>query len=270
MTTSPVTPSTPPPSAPVPSAAGPNAAPRVRRITAQAGFEAKEILRNGEQLMVTLLLPLIALVLLTQTTLIEIDTDGLSKLDFMAPGIMAMAIMSASFTSQAISTAFDRRNGVLRFLSTTPLGRGGLLGAKIFGVLAVELVQLVVIGAVAFGLGWRPSPVGLLLGVLVALLGTAAFTALALLMAGTMRAEGVLALSNILLILLVVGGAILVPASHMPGILGPLAQILPSGALGEAMRAAFNTGTIPLTSAAVLAGWALVLGWAANRSFKWH
>ena len=246
------------------------AAPAVDRIKNQTAFEIKTILRNGEQLMVTLLLPLIALILLTQTSAVAIDTGDVSKIAFMAPGIMAMAIMSAAFTSQAIATAFDRRNGVLRFLATTPLGRNGLLASKILGVLGVEVIQLIIIGAVATGLGWRPSVAGLFLALPVALLGTAAFTALALFMAGTMRAEGVLALANILLVLLIAGGGILVPASQLPGILEPIALALPSGALGEAMRGALTLGTIPVIPMLVLGAWTLVLGWAAQRYFKWH
>lgn len=247
-----------------------NAAPAFSRIKNQTAFEIKTILRNGEQLMVTLLLPLMALILLTQTAAVDIDTGSFSKIAFMSPGIMAMAIMSAAFTSQAISTAFDRRNGVLRFLATTPLGRNGLLTSKILGVLGIELVQLFVIGAVAVGLGWRPAITGIFLALPVALLGTAAFTALALFMAGTMRAEGVLALANILLVLLIAGGGILVPVDQLPGILEPLALALPSGALGEAMRAALTLGTIPVIPMLVLGAWTLVLGWAAQRYFKWH
>ncbi len=246
------------------------AATTAQRISNQTKFEIKTILRNGEQLMVTLLLPLLALILLTQTSALDLNTGGLTKIDFMVPGVMALAIMSAAFTSQAIATAFDRRNGVLRFLATTPLGRSGLLSAKILGVLGVEIIQLLVIGAVAAGMGWRPSLSGVFLALIVALLGTASFTALALLMAGTMRAEGVLALANIMLVLLIAGGGILVPVSQLPGILEPIALLLPSGALGEAMRSALTMGTIPPASIAVLVFWTATLGWAAQRFFKWH
>src|SRR5690606_3128851 len=114
----------------------------------------------------------------TRTGVVELDTGGASRTDFVTPGILALAVMSCAFTSQAIATAFDRRNGVLRLMSTTPLGRGGLLVAKVCGVLVVEAVQVVVLVATALVLGWRPEVAGVPLAVVALLLGTAAFTAL--------------------------------------------------------------------------------------------
>lgn len=273
--TSPTTPATNPETSPAPlghvpppSTAG-AASPR-RRILAQSAFEAKMILRNGEQLMVTILLPVMALIGLSQTSIIDLDTAGRSRIDFITPGIIALAVMSAAFTSQAIATAFDRRNGVLRLMATTPLGRGGLLASKIIGVLAVEAVQIVVISAVALGLGWRPDPAGIPLALLAVLLGTAAFTSLAMLLAGTLRAEGVLAVANIVLVLLTVLGAVLTPAEQLPDALRHVALLLPSGALGEAMRGAFFDASIPPFSMLVLLAWTAGLGWGAGKLFKWH
>ena len=190
---------------------------RAARVLAQTAFEARAILRNGEQLLVTIVVPVLVLIGLTKATGIDIDTDGMSRIDFFTPGVLALAIMTSSFTSQAIASAFDRRNGVLRLLSTTPLGRGGLLAGKILGVLAVEVVQVVVIATTALLLGWHPDPTGLLLAVVAVVLGTAAFTSLALLVAGTLRAEAVLAVANLLLLLLAVAGGVIVPADRLPG-----------------------------------------------------
>lgn len=245
-------------------------APAPRRVLAQAGFEMKMILRNGEQLLITLVMPIFVLVGLTRSSVIEIGTAGATRIDFFAPGVIALAVMSTSFTSQAIATAFDRRNGVLRLMATTPLGRGGLLAGKALGVLAVEVVQVVVIGAVALGLGWHPVTSGVVVAVIGILLGTAAFTALALLLAGTLRAEGVLALANLVLVLLAVGGGIVVPASRLPDVLAHLALLLPSGALGECVRGALMHGSLPLASVAVLVAWTAGLAWGAGRLFRWH
>ncbi|WP_125776659.1 ABC transporter permease [Antribacter gilvus] len=246
------------------------AAPAWRRIAAQASFETRAILRNGEQLLVTIVLPVLVLVGLVRTSFLDLDTQGWSRVDFVTPGVLALAVMSTAFTSQAIATAFDRRNGVLRLLATTPLGRGGLLAGKVLGVLAVEVVQVVVIAGVALALGWRPALAGLPAVVGVTLLGTAAFTALALLLAGTLRAEGVLAVANLLLVLLLVGGGVLLPAGELAAPLAHLAVLLPSGALGEAMRGALLEGTVPAFSVVVLLGWTAALGWGASKLFRWH
>ncbi|CAM3650274.1 ABC transporter permease [Isoptericola cucumis] len=246
------------------------AAPAWRRVAAQTAFETRAILRNGEQLLVTMVLPLLLLVGLVRTSVIELDTGGLSRVDFVTPGVLALACVSTAFTSQAIATAFDRRNGVLRLLATTPLGRGGLLAGKVLGVLAVEAVQAVVIGAVALAMGWQPAAAGILPALGVGLLGTAAFTALALLVAGTLRAEGVLAVANLVLVLLVVGGGLLVPPDQLPGALAHLATVLPSGALGEAMRGALQGTGVPWAAVLVLTGWTAVLAWAGARFFRWQ
>ncbi|QAY70701.1 ABC transporter permease [Xylanimonas protaetiae] len=246
------------------------AAPAWRRVVAQAAFEARTILRNGEQLLVTIALPLFLLVGLVRTSVFELDTAGATRVDFATPGVLAVAIMSTAFTSQAIATAFDRRNGVLRLLATTPLGRRGLLAGKVLAVLAIEVVQAVVLCGVALALGWRPDAAGVPAAIGAGLLGTAAFTALALLLAGALRAEGVLALANLVLVLLVVGGGVLVPPDRLPAGLADVAAWLPSGALGEAMRGALLGGGVPGVTLLVLAGWTALFSWGAARLFRWQ
>ena len=245
-------------------------APAHRRVAAQAAFETRAILRNGEQLLVTIVMPVLLLVGLVRTSVVGLDTGGVDRVDFVTPGILALACVTTSFTSQAIATAFDRRNGVLRLLSTTPLGRGGLLAGKVLGVLAVQGVQVAVIGVVALALGWQPELSGVVPAIGLGLAGTAAFTALALLLAGALRAEGVLAVANLVLVLLVVGGGLIVPPAELPGPLAPLATFLPSGALGEGLRGALLGTGVPPLSVVVLLAWAAALGVGARRLFRWH
>ena len=245
------------------------AAPRWRRVLSQGAFESRLILRNGEQLLVTLILPALLLVALAQTSIVKLDLGGAPRIDFVTPGILTLAVMSTAFTSQAITTSFDRRNGVLRLLATTPLGRGGLLAGKVLAVLAVEIVQIVVLGGVALTLGWAPQVAGIGPALVAIALGTAAFTSLALLIAGVLRSEAVLAVANLLLVLLAVAGGALVSAKQLPGPLAGVAPLLPSGALGEALRGALLHGSIPVGAALVLLAWTLALGWGAARFFRW-
>lgn len=242
------------------------AAPAGRRVAAQARAEVLAVLRNGEQLLLTLVLPVLLLVVVGRTSLLDLGAD---RLGVVVPGVMAVAVMSTALTSQAIATAFDRRAGVLRLLATTPLRRGGLLAGKVVAVALVELAQVVVLGGVGAALGWRPDLAGLPWALAALVLGTAAFGALGLLLAGTLRAEAVLATANLLWVLLLVGGAVLVPASLTPGPLAELAPLLPSGALGGALRAALSGGPAPVLALAVLAAWAAVLSWATARTFRW-
>ncbi|WP_407342507.1 ABC transporter permease [Pengzhenrongella phosphoraccumulans] len=245
------------------------AAPPWRRVLSQASFETRLILRNGEQLLVTLILPVLLLIGLAQVSVIELDTAGATRINFITPGILALAVMSTAFTSQAITTSFDRRNGVLRLLATTPLGRGGLLAGKVCAVLAVEAVQVVVLGGVALLLGWAPPVAGLAPALAAIVLGTAAFTSLALLLAGTLRSEAVLAVANLLLVLLTVAGGAVVPATQLPGALATVAPLLPSGALGDALRGALLDSGLPLGAALVLVAWTIALALGAGKLFRW-
>jgi ABC-2 type transport system permease protein len=238
-----------------------------RRVVAQARFDAAAMLRNGEQVLLTIALPVIVLVVLGRVSATPALGAG-RRIDVVTAGVIALAVMSTAFTGQAIATAFDRRYGVLRLLGTTPLGRRGLVAGRALALLVVEAVQVVVIGLAALVLGWHPDVSGLAPALAAALLGTLTFASLGLLLAGTLRPEAVLAGANLAWVLLMVGGGIVVPAARL-GALEPLARTLPSGALGDAMRTALVDGRADAAALAVLAGWALVAGAAAARWFRW-
>jgi len=250
-------------------AAPDRAAPAARRVLAQARFETLAVLRNGEQLLVTLVIPVVALVALGRGSFVDVGVGDAERIDVVTAGVLGLAVMAGSLTSQAIATAFDRRNGVLRMLATTPLGRGGLLAGKVLAVLAVAALQVAVVAGTALVLGWRPAAAGLPGAVLALLLGVAAFTALALLLAGTLRAEAVLAVANLLLVVLAVVGGVVLPVADLPGWWGSVAQWLPPGALGEALRGSLVDGAFPAAHLAALATWALLLGAGVRRWFRW-
>jgi ABC-2 type transport system permease protein len=248
--------------APAPGAAG-----RVRILRTQTLAEIRMTLRNGEQLLLTLVIPLVLLVGLSRLPVDLVGHDP--AVDAVTPGVLAVAVMSTAFTGQAIATGFERRYGVLRLLGATPLGRSGLVLAKTLGVLTVEAVQVVLIGGLALALGW--SPLGsAAAAALLLVLGTAAFSALGLLLAGTLRAEGTLAVANGIYLLLLVAGGTLVPADRLPGPLAPVVALLPSSALGQGLRDVLLNGEpLPLGAAVILLAWAAVAGALAVRTFRW-
>jgi ABC-2 type transport system permease protein len=245
----------------------PGAAPLGRQVLAQAAMETRLLLRNGEQLLLAVVIPLLVLVgAVRGAPRLDLDSPHTS-VDVLTPGVLALAVMSTAFTSLAIATGFERRYGVLKRLGTAPLSRSALLGGKIGALLCVEVLQFLVIGAAGLLLGWSPDVdvIGLAVAVL---LGTAAFAGLGMLLAGTLRAEATLAAANLVYLLLLAGGAVVLPAAAYGG-LGDVVAWLPSGALGEAMRAACE-GSVPGRELVVLAGWAVVGGGAAARWFRWE
>ena len=245
----------------------PGAAPAVRRIRAQARGEVGVLLRNGEQLLVAVVLP--ALILIGLVKAHSPDLGAGRRVDVITPGILALAVMSSAFTGQAIQTGFDRRYGVLRLLGSTPLGRSGLLAAKAVAVAAVLAIQVVVLGLLGAALGWQPDAIGVLPAIVFVLVGAAAFVALALLLAGTLRAEAVLAVANLVWVLLLAGGSVVVPARVMPAGLRHIAPYLPSGALGDGLRTALQHGRLALAPLVVLLAWLGVASALVGRTFRW-
>jgi ABC-2 type transport system permease protein len=237
-----------------------------RRVLSRAGFETRTLLANGEQLLVSVLLPCLVLAGLALGSVPDLGPGP--RADLATAGALALAVVSTAFTGQAISTGFDRRAGVLRLLGTTPLGRGGLLAAKGVAVLSVLALQVVLLGALGAALGARPDAGGILPTLVSLLLGSAAFVALALLLAGTLRAEAVLAVANLAWVLLL-GLGVLAPTDQLPGALATVAALLPSGALGDAVRLSFVDGAWPWSQWAVLVAWAVVGGLLTRRFFRW-
>jgi ABC-2 type transport system permease protein len=249
----------------------PGAAPMPRMIAAQATLEARTLLRNGEQLLLTLVIPLLLLAAFGLEPLVNLGA-GMSRIDFLTPGIIALAVMSTAFTSQAIATGFERRYGVLKRLGATPLSRTGLISAKTATVIAVELLQGALIVLVALAIGWRPyaSPAAIVVAPLLILLGTAAFSGLGLLMAGTLRAEATLAAANLIYIVLLGVGGVIFPLAKFPAGARPVLELLPTGALSTGLRSVLQQGTVfPAGNVATLVVWAVVAIGLAARTFKW-
>jgi ABC-2 type transport system permease protein len=249
----------------------PGAAPLRRMVRAQAALELRTLARNGEQLVLTLIIPVLLLVAFGHEALISIGRG--SRIDFVVPGILALAVLSTAFTSQAIGTGFERRYGVLKRLGATPLSRHGLIAAKIATVLTVELVQSALVLCVGALLGWRPlaNPAAALWVPLLLLAGTAAFSGLALVLAGTLRAEATLAAANLLYLVMLGLGGVLFPLTRFPASARPVLRLLPAGALSDGLRSLLaHSGALPVGDLLVLCAWAVVAIGVAARTFRWE
>ncbi|GAA2408477.1 ABC transporter permease [Streptomyces glaucosporus] len=250
----------------------PGAAPTARMIAAQAALETRLLLRHGEQLLLTIVIPTLLLVLFGTVDVVDLaDADGGGgRVDFLAPGVLALAVLSTAFTGQAISTGFERRYGVLKRLGASPLPRWGLMTAKTCAVLITEVLQVALLTSVALALGWSPhgSPLSV---ALLLIAGTAAFSGLGLLMAGTLRAEATLAGANLVFVLLLVGGGVVVPLERFPEPARAVLEWLPISALSDGLRDVLRDGAgTPWGNLAVLAVWAVAGLAAAARFFRWE
>jgi ABC-2 type transport system permease protein len=247
----------------------------MRAFLAQVRMELALSLRQGEQLLVSLGIPVLVLLFFSLVDVLPDRTRpagvlGVEPVDDLTPAVLALAVMSTAMVSLGIGTGFERYYGVLKRLGATPLGRPRLVAAKVAMVLALEAVQLAVLVPAAVLLGWRPGgPVALVLPAYV--LGTAAFAGLGLLLAGTLKGTVNLAVCNTLYLVLLFFGGIVVPPERLPGPLAAVAGVLPSGALSDVLHAALTPATAtPAGAWLVLALWAVVLPAMAAAWFRWE
>ena len=239
-------------------------------VAAQTRTELVLTLRRGESVLVTLGIPVLLLVFFANVEVLPLPPGVDDPVDFLAPGVLALAVMSTAMVSLGIATAFERSYGVLKRLGATPLGRPALLAGKTLAVVAVEALQLGVLTGVAVALGWRPEGDPLLAAVAAAL-ATAAFAGLGLLLAGTLRAEVTLAVANGLYLVLLLLGGMVFPLDELPSGLEVLARLLPAAALTEALGGALSpSADVPFRAWAVLVAWAVVGPNVAALTFRWE
>jgi len=237
-------------------------------LVAQTGMEFRLLLRNGEQVGLALLIPLLLEFFFNLPLLYSLDTPR--RIDFVVPSIITLAVMSAAFTGLAIGTGFERKYAVLKRLGATALPRTVLIGGKTLAILLLELLQLVLICGFGFILAWRPQgdPA---IALLLVVLGTIAFGGIGLLVAGTLRAEVTLAAANLIWLILLFAGGIAVPLSKYGGTAREILQFLPSAALSDGLHAVLQHGSgLPVRETLTLVAWAAVAVPAAARWFRWE
>ncbi len=241
----------------------------VNAYATQTRTELTLSLRQGEQLLVSLGIPLLILVFFSLVDVLPLPDGVTEPVDFLTPGVLALAVMSSAMVSLGIGTGFERHYGVLKRLGSTPLGRPRLIGSKISAVLALEVVQVVAIIAVALLLGWRPDgPVALVVPAFV--LGTAAFAGIGLLLAGTLAGPLNLALCNGLYLVLLLLGGMIIPIDELPAVVRVVAELLPAAALSEVMNGVLRGSDIAAQAWAVLIVWAVGAPIAAAHFFRWE
>lgn len=222
-------------------------------LITQARIEARLALRNGEQVLLTLLIPLLLLIGLSLLTIVPMPSP---RIDAVAPRIFALAIMSSAFTGQAIALGFDRRYGVLKRLAATAVPRWSLVAGRVLAAVVIVVLQLIVLGVAAAFLGWSPDASGVGWAVILVAAGTFAFGALGVLLGGALRAEIVLALANVIWFVLLLAGGVALAPSALPAGIGHAVGYLPSGALAEALYGALSHGAAPgWQPLLVLVGW---------------
>ena len=238
----------------------------MRVYISQLRQELTVMIRNGEQLLLLVVIPVALLVFFSQTDFLP--TGNENKMDFLLPGILSLAIISTAMVSLGIATGFERSYGVLRRLGTTPLGTRRLVAAKISAICIIEIAQLVILTVVGLLLGWNPSQINLAQVLIFLILGTGCFAGIGLTLAGRLRAEVNLAAQNGLYLVFLLLGGIFVKSDKLPTTISQISKYLPSSLLSGLLRDSFNN-TAVLADAIALSGWAIAACALAVTSFKW-
>ena len=238
-------------------------------LAAQTVAEVRMTLRRGETLLLTVGIPVTLLVFFS---LVKVTTSpSAHRVDFVAPGVLGLCVLSTSLVALSIATGFERSYGVLKRLHVTPLGRRRLISAKMAGVGVTEVIQVAVLTAVALALGWHPHggarAVAATAGLLI--LGSAGCAGLGLALAGRLRAEVNLAAANGLYVLLLLFSGFVVPVTSLPHVVGRIVTALPSGAMVEGLHRVLESGTLPTGGDwTALAVWAVAAPALAARTFR--
>lgn len=239
------------------------------RIIGQTRAELSLTLRNGEQLLLTIVIPLVLLGFFGTVDILPLDGWD-EPLDVLVPGVLSVAVMSSAMVSLGIATGFERSYRVLKLLGTTPLRRGELVAAKALAVFAVEVLQAVLLVGLGVALGWRPRGAEVALAVPAVLLGSLAFAGIGLVLAGRLRAEVNLAAQNGLFLVLLLGGGAIIPATELPPVMQNIAAALPSHALARVLERSLNGFTaLSLSHWLTLSVWAVLAPAVAARRFRW-
>lgn len=242
----------------------------MRALVAQARTEVLMTLRRGESALLALGIPVVLLAFFSIVDVLPQPGDVDRSVDFLFPGILALAVMSTAMVALAIATGFERQYLVLKRLGVTPLGRPRLLAAKIISILLVEVVQFVILFVEALALGWHVGTAHVLPALAAILLATVGFAGLGMLLAGVLPALTTLAAANGLYVLLLLLSGMLIPIDRLPGWVQAVARALPSGALADLLHASLRTGDFPGQAWVVLLAWAIGAPVVAALTFRWE
>jgi len=236
--------------------------------------EAKLYLRDPATVFWGLAFPVLLLVILGSIPSFRdtsADLGGHSVIELYVPIQVAFALTILCVSALPAMLVTDRERGVLRRLATTPVGPGRLLTAQaaVNTVLCAGTIAVVLAaGWIAFGVGLPGQAAGFLLALV---LGGAALTAVGLLIAAVAPTARVAAgVGSLLFFPLMFFAGLWVPREALPDLLRHVSDGTPVGALVGALQQASDGAWPGAVHLLVLAGYALVLGFAARRLFRWE
>jgi ABC-2 type transport system permease protein len=205
--------------------------------------QMKRFVRAKSRVVTTIIQPLFFLFILGFGLSIAI-IPGMtgSYINFLAPGIIAMAILfSSMFTG--VSVLWDKQSGFLQEVLVAPVSRLSIVIGRTFGGATVALFQGVVIMIIAFALGVPVvSPGGLLLTLVIMVLLSFTAVGFGLILASKMRDfEGFQSIMSLILMPLLFLSSMFYPVNNsLPGWLQVLSYCNPLFYMVDGLRGSFT------------------------------
>jgi len=134
------------------------ARPRLRGLSAESVFVRRSLLlslRDGESLIMSIMLPVLLMLLFTFVFGGALDSSG-EYVDYVVPGII---LLCAGYGAASIATyvARDMTTGIVDRFRTMPLRASAVLAGHVAASLARNLVATAVVIGVALLVGFRPT-----------------------------------------------------------------------------------------------------------------
>ena len=241
----------------------------------QINFDLLIFRRNPAAAFFTVVLPLLFLVIFTSIFGNEELDNGAKLSTLYVPGILTLAVVSATAVNLAITMTARRERGVLKRLRGTPIPpRTFILSQAVTGVAIslMMLVLIVVIGRVLYGVSLNLETIPQLLVSL--LIGAGGLAALGLAMTVIIPSEDAApAVTNAVMLPLYFISGVFVPSSQVPDWVVTVSRLFPVYHLNQALQGSFDPfleGTwFPIGSWLVLLAWGAFGALIALRFFRW-
>ena len=227
------------------------------------------------------LLPIITQVLesfgrappLVQVYPVTLQTHEIRAIDYLVPGILAMALMQLGIFA-AMPLVVERENRVLKRLGATPLRRSTMILSTVVFRLLIAMGQaalIIIVARLVFHvpmMGSWPFLVGMIV------LGTLTFLSMGYMLSAFAKTqETAMPLLMVVQFPMMFLSGIFFPLEMMPGFMRPIMDAMPLTYLGDSIRQIMVDSSpmhSHLINAAVLGGWFAVCLIVAVRFFRWE
>lgn len=247
----------------------------VRLIRHQLNFDLLIFRRNPAGTFFTVILPLIFLVIFTALFGNNTLENGAKVATLYVPGILTLAIVSATAVNLAITMTTRRERGVLKRVRGTPVPPWVFILSQALSGFVIALLMTVIITTVGRVLYSVELQLDTLPSLFISLLiGAMSFSAIGLALTTIISSEDAApAVTNAIFLPLYFVSGVFVPDTEVPSWVGTVGNLFPVSHLNKALQGSFDpvstTIEIPWDHWLVIAAWGIVAAVITLKSFRW-